>query len=183
MWAWAALNAVPVVFTIYYIAEAFGRPGAFLRGLSIEERRRRRGGSDLWTWVFGGVLIYGAGMLGWHAAGGALLGLLPEDQRVDGLYPTIAGIGALFGVGALMFAEKYPARQLAGDAERVVAKALVTGISGQRVAEGRDEAIRALDELIAREEAKTWDVDTLSEFVRERARVVRGYLDMGRQRS
>lgn len=182
IWAWAVVNAVPIVFTIYYIAEAFGRPDAFLRSLSIEERRRRRGRADLRTWIFCAMLFYGSGILGWHAAGGALMSFMPEDQRAEGLYPAIAGIGALFGVGVLLFAEKYPARHIAGEAERVLAKALVTGIMSQRVAEGRDEAIQALDELIAREEAKTWDVDSLSEFVRERARVVRGHLDMGRYR-
>ena len=88
----------------------------------------------------------------------------------------------MFGIGVLLFAEKYPARQVAGAAERVLAMALVSGIMSQRVAEGRDEAVRALDKLIAREEAKTWDSDSLSEFVLERAREVRGYLDMGRYR-
>ena len=182
MWAWAIVNAVPIVFTIYYIGQAFGGPDAFLRNVSVEERRRRRGGADMWTWLFIAMLYYGAGMLGWHAAGGALLSFMPKDMRAEGLYPTIAGIGALFGIGVLLFAEKYPARQVAGAAERVLAMALVSGIMSQRVAEGRDEAVRALDELIAREEAKTWDSDSLSEFVLERAREVRGYLDMGRYR-
>lgn len=182
MLIWTILNAVPVVYTIAYIGQAFGAPDNFLKTVSIEERSRRRGGADLWTWVFAAMVLYGAAMLGWHAAGGALLGFLPDLWLGDGLYASVAGIGAVFGVGVLMFAEKYPARHLSAEAERVVGRALLSAIMGQTSAEGRDRAIAALDELIARQDAKTWDANILTTFVRDHARDVRGGLDVGRAR-